>query len=206
MDPEFYMSIKNQMMANNGVLALHGTSYRHYYNSLIGKQAEMDLPIVVGINSLRALVCKQQRDNLDSNWKSYSLSVGEHQQLASFQFRIGGTLYPNTKISTLLQDVSIVGGGGKTYNVGEHFHELKKCLGSVHNFKQGSFLNKDTMGLGYNSGTTALQPTSTYYVNDDEFGILPDARCQALHMIRSSLRTWQFAVGILYVKLYSLLW
>lgn len=172
-DSGYAQAVKN--MTASGALVLTGTTYKHYYNTLMNSGTN-EVPISAGVNSLRALISKQQRIDLDQKTTSYSLSVGEQQQVKRFQYRIGGQLYPEAPIK-----MDLLGEEGQ----GEGFHELKKAMGSVHNFKQGSFLNRETMGAGYNSGDSqsASASDATYLWPKDSPGILPEAGCASNALI-----------------------
>ena len=76
--------------------------------------------------------------------------------------------------------------------MGEQLHELNKCIGSVHNTRQGNMLNKQTMGYGYQSEAdsykvynaagalgTNLGRENNLKAPADSLGYLPLAGCES---------------------------
>lgn len=147
---------------SGGVLTLAGQTYRHFAGSIPAGGTQTNINVPARVKSMKSIFFNMPGFNqagagaLAPSLGSFDVGTGGHNNVESFQFKIGSVVYPPTPIRCRFGTALAVAAGNEVTVAGETLMELEKAWGNV-----GSRfgLGGKTKGAGfYSSAATRATP------------------------------------------------
>ena len=120
---------------SGGVLTLTGQTYRHFAGSIAAGDSATLINVPARVKSMKSIFfnCPGHRvaGATGPDLRCYDVGTGGHNNIDSFQFKIGSVTYPPTPVRCGFGTALALGAGGEAKVAGETLMELEKAWGNV---------------------------------------------------------------------------
>ena len=117
---------------SGGVLTLTGQTYRHFSGNIIAAQTSSNINVPARVKSMKSIFFNMPGTDAGggtgSDLGSFDVGTGGHNNVESFQFKIGSVVYPPTPVRC---QFGTAGANAESTVSGETVFELEKAWGNV---------------------------------------------------------------------------
>jgi len=117
---------------SGGVLTLTGQTYRHFSGNIVAAQTSSNINVPARVKSMKSIFFNMPGTDAGggtgSNLGSFDVGTGGHNNVESFQFKIGSVVYPPTPVRC---QFGTAGANAEATVAGETIFELEKAWGNV---------------------------------------------------------------------------
>jgi len=129
---EFYERLRMVMEANGGVLALSGTTYKHFSGNWPTADLAANINVPARLKSIKSFLWKNTIEADVVSRGKMGISGGITHDLQEFSFRVGAVRYPPAGVQF------------KSTNKAEAYQELRKAFGTLGSYNHGGELMDNT--------------------------------------------------------------
>ena len=147
LDRGFYERLRMVMEGSGGVLAIAGTTFKHFSGAWPAAEVNNTINIPARLKSIKSIFFKNTIEADVTGHQKFGVSDGVTHGLKSYQFRVGSVAYPPNAVQV------------SATNKGEAYQEIRKSMGTLGDYSHGGVLMSS--GSLYSDATTGSATEET---------------------------------------------